>query len=234
MDWFKFGDVDTRNFDIYIFDMNTDNAPAQLVDEITIPGRNGSLFMQNHYFENVEHRYVGVIYQNAAENLKWFRNEIMRNSGYQRLEDSIHNEEFYQARYIGGLDPKITPDRKMVKFVIEFSRKPQRFLKDGEREIILSGAQTFENPTPFPAKPLIRVTGSGTLTLGTKTVTIASNSKPYIYIDSEMMDCYYSSDNCNSLVTFSDDNFPVFESGKSTLSYSGVSNVRVTPRWWAI
>ena len=235
MDWFKFGDVDTRNFDVYIFDLNTDMSPENKVDEIKIPGRNGSLLMENRTYENTEHRYMGVIYQNASENLAWFRNAIMQNSGYQRLEDSIHPEEFYQARYLGGLEVTLTPERSMAKFAIEFSRKPQRFLKNGEKEIEFTSSKTFNNPTPFDARPLIKVYGSGTLNVAGKTVTISSHSRAYVCIDSDMMDCYYSADNMNQYVEFQNDEFPVLPKGESGISASGgISKVIVTPRWWGL
>ena len=235
MDNFVFGDVNTQDFNIYIFDLNTDMSPNSLVDEIEIPGRNGSLLMQNSYFQNVTHRYMGVVYEDAAENLRWFRNEMMKYSGYQRLEDSIHEEEFYEARYVGGLEPTLTPERTMAKFAIEFSRRPQRFLKSGEKEIEFTGSRKFQNPSAMNAKPLIKVYGNGTLSINGKTITVSSHSRPYVCIDAEMMDCYYGAINLNSYVEFQGDTFPEIPAGESTISTSGsISKVIVTPRWWTV
>lgn len=233
MDYFIFGGVDTRTYNVHIFDLNTDSSPVSLDEGIIIPGKNGRLLMLNEYYDNVEHRYMGVIYSNAAVNFPQFRDAILGVSGYQRLTDSIHPDEFYSARYIGGLEAKLTPDRTMVKFVIEFSRKPQRFLLDGETEIQLSGSRTFTNPSTMTANPLIKVTGYGNLTVGGKTVTIANHSRSYVMIDSEMKDCYYSSYNMNRYVTFSNHQFPAFKKGNTSVSYSGnISGVTVKPRWW--
>ncbi len=230
-----FNGVDSREFDVHIFDLNTDTAPVHQIDEVVVPGRNGTLLLQNHRLENVEHRYMGVIYENAEMNLQWFRDAIMKDGGYQRLEDSIHPEEFYTARYLGGLEPTLARGRDMVKFVIEFNRKPQRFLKSGEEQITLSSSgQHIYNPTSFEANPIIRTVGSGTVTLNGVTVTIASNSKTYIDIDSDIMDCYCGADNCNSLVTFSGNKFPTIGSGDTAIGYTGVTSVKVTPRWWTV
>lgn len=235
MDNFIFGGVNTLDYGIHIFDLNSDLSPISLVREIEIPGRNGALLDQNYCFENVEHRYMGVVYENAAESMRWFRNAILQNGGYQRLEDSIHPDEYYEARYLGGLEPTLTPDRTMAKFAIEFRRKPQRFLKSGEKTISISETTTIKNPTHFEAKPLIRVTGYGNLSINGKYTTIQNYSQTYIYIDCEMMDCYYGALNLNRYVQFDGNTFPVLKAGENTISYSGsISGVSIVPRWWMV
>lgn len=91
------------------------------------------------------------------------------------------------------------------------------------------------NPTLFASRPVIRVYGHGTLTVGDVTVTVAQNPYEYIDIDSEMMDCYHGDDNANSYVGFSDGEFPELPAGATTLSYSGsITKVIVTPHWWRL
>lgn len=235
MDYFIFGEIDSRDYNVWLFDLNSDEAPESLMTEIKVPGRNGALLQSNKTFDNMEHRYMGVIYENAASNLEWFRNAMMENLGYMRLGDSIHPEEFYFARYMGGLEPKLSPDRQMVKFAIEFSRKPQRFLVSGEEEITVSSGGTIENPTLFDAQPLITVKGYGALSINGASVTIANYSRSEITIDSEMMDCYFEDYNLNQYVTFSNNRFPVLRKGTNGISYSGnITEVKIVPRWWQI
>mgnify|MGYP003571249103 CR=1 FL=1 len=234
MDYFVFGTVDTRNYNIHIFNMNIDEAPASLAQEITVPGRNGALLVKNNYYENIAHRYMGVVYENAGENLKNFRAAMMEDVGYQRLTDSFHTDEFYQARYVGGLEPTITPDRNMAKFAIEFSRKPQRFLVSGETAVSVSNGSSITNPTRFEARPIIRTRGSGTFSVGGVSVTVDSNSYSYIDIDCEMMDSYCGATNCNQLVHFANYKFPTLKKGSSYISSSGFSSISITPRWWTL
>ena len=235
-DYITFGDVCTLDYDIYIFDLNSDMSPVYELNEVVIPGRNGTLLLSHNRMENVEQRYMGVIYENAEENLRWFRDAIMKNDGYQRLEDSFHPDEFYTARYIGGLEPKLTPERQMVKFAIEFSRKPQRFLKEGEQtETFSATGAKIDNPTSFPARPLIKIVGNGTVTVGGTTITVASHSNPNLVVDSEIMDCYYGATNCNQYVSFSSNDFPTIPGGSSTVNFTGsVTSVEITPRWWTV
>ena len=89
------------------------------------------------------------------------------------------------------------------------------------------------NPTQQTARPLIRVFGYGTLTVGSDVITIASNNYDHIDIDAEIMDCFCGSTNCNSLVSFSTHEFPVLPPGVTTITYSGnITKVQVEPRWW--
>lgn len=234
-DYILFGDVDSRNYNVWVFDLNTDGSPDLDQEEITVQGRHGTLLLPNVRLENVQHRYMGVIYEDAERNLINFRDAIMQYDGYQRLSDSIHIDEYYMARYTGGLDPTLARGRDMIKFAIEFDRMPQRFLLEGERVQTVLNGSTLLNPTFRKARPLIRVYGYGTLGVGSVTVTIAQHSYTYIDIDCDMMDCYYGATNCNSLVTFSGNDFPVLPHGKTGITYSGnITRVDVTPRYWRV
>ena len=246
MDYFVFGDVDTRNFNVKIFPLNIDLAPEVTQQKIAVPGRNGDLLQATRRFENVQHRYTGVIYSeknnlgqvtvSAEEKMRDFRNALLKYVGYARLEDSINTDEFYQAHYAGGLEPELALGRDMVKFVIEFDRKPQRFLKSGELQISIStSSATITNPTLYPSKPLIRIYGNGSVIIGTSTITVSENSRAYVDVDCEMMDCFWVGDNLNGKVSLSGYKFPEIAPGNVSVSKSGsVSSIYITPRWWRV
>lgn len=90
----------------------------------------------------------------------------------------------------------------------------------------------IDNPTLFASKPLIRVYGQGTLYVGNTGVTVGG-SYPYVDIDAELGDCYYGSTNANSVVSFSG-GFPTLEPGANFVTYTGFSDVEITPRWWRL
>lgn len=239
-DYFTFGIISTDAYGISVYDLNTDSSPEDMDEGILIPGRNGRLLLENRFFDNVIHRYMCVIHENktaqngsVVEQLALYRDAILGQQGYQKLTDSIHTDEFYIARYIGGLEAELTPDRKMAKFVIEFSRKPQRFLKTGDEPQTLTNGQILRNPTAMIANPLIKVIGSnGYVYVDSQRINIATNSMSYITIDSEMKDCYYSTSNCNQYVTFSNNEFPKLMNHNPISWGGGVSGVTITPRWW--
>lgn len=98
----------------------------------------------------------------------------------------------------------------------------------------VTGSNTLENPTAFPSKPLIRLYGNGTATVNGQTITV-TNSTVYVDIDCDIMDCYEGSTNRNNDVAFSTYDFPELKVGTNTfLAGTGITGIRVTPRWWRV
>ena len=96
----------------------------------------------------------------------------------------------------------------------------------------VSTPATLNNPTRFPARPLLTVSSAGTLVVNNVTITI---TEAPVTIDCEMMDCYYGATNMNSKVTFSNYEFPELEPGANGFSFSGnLDSVMITPRWWTV
>lgn len=89
------------------------------------------------------------------------------------------------------------------------------------------------NPTLFDAKPLLRVYGTGTLGIASSTITISS-ADVYTDIDCELMDCYKGSANKNAYVSFSSNDFPVLKPGSTGFTFSGITQVDITPRWFSV
>ena len=109
------------------------------------------------------------------------------------------------------------------------------FANTGDISVTVTEPTYFVNPGYFTSKPLIRVYGTGTFTVGDVVVTIAAHTTPYIDIDSELQDCYYESTNMNSYVSFSGNDFPVLKPGSNyVLMGSGITKLEVTPRWWVL
>lgn len=95
------------------------------------------------------------------------------------------------------------------------------------------------NPTEFPSKPLLEVTGVGSFWLGDTQITITGTSGQIIYIDCETGECYKVTGGiispANGLVTLNRLDFPKLASGINNIQLgSGISKVKVTPRWWRL
>lgn len=101
------------------------------------------------------------------------------------------------------------------------------------------GGNTLYNPTPFDSLPLIKVTGTGTLGIGSWIITITGTSGQIIYIDCDIMDAYKITggiiESANNLVSFNKIDYPRLVSGLNNFSVgTGITEVKVTPRWWRV
>lgn len=231
---FIFNGVNSEDFGVWIKGSGAYNAPERRYESIEIPGRNGSLTLDGGAFREIEHTYPAFIYKEFDANITGLRNALLATPGNHRLEDSYHSDEYYLARYMDGLSADVFPLAVAGEFELKFIRDPRRFLKSGDMAVTVTSGEHIDNPTLFPAKPLIRVTGYGTLYVGSQQITIAQHFT-YIDIDCEMMDCYSGTSNANSYVTMQGNDFPTLPPGRTGITYSGnITKVEITPKWWRI
>jgi len=354
-----FDGVKSSDYGVWINGRDTYNAPARRYKEYIVPGRNGTLTIDEGAFDEQEVTYPAFIVDDFNTNVEAFRNELMSRNGYVRMTDSYHPYEYYMAKYMSGLDADVMPWGRAGRFDLKFKRDPRRFLLSGEEpatyptenllpdsyngsttgssiqwreigdgtvaasgqadpgvnntfflvqndslpllpgetykltggrnaslkivvkqyigsvytvrsdegsgitfthvdgatydcyilvgpgvrlayEVIFKPAirinidYTVNNPTLFPSKPLIRVTGSGTVGIGDETITIASGYD-YVDIDSEIQNCYCGNQNANAAVTFSNREFPELQPGLNGVTFgTGIESVQITPRWYRI
>lgn len=233
INYLTYDGVNLRDFGVYISGTEVFNAAPRSVDTVVVPGRSGTLTIDNKRFENVEITYPAFIFNNFNANISGLRNFLLQSAAYRRLEDTYNPDIYMMAKYISGLSVTSTERRLEGEFDLVFDRMPQRFLKSGETAQEFTSSGSIDNPTNFDARPLIRVYGTGTLGVGSETVTITTNPG-YIDIDCEMMDAYYGAVNCNGYITLSSGEFPVLKPEGNGISLSGITKAIITPRWWII
>ena len=234
MNYLIFDGFNTLAVDARIFQKLRRSSPEKVYQKVEVSGRNGAILYDTGRYSDAKLEYGFVIYDNVRESVVALRNALLSRSGYKRLTDSFDYDEYYEAYYNGDMTVQYTEGDTMAKGTLTFVRKPQRFLTSGDKAItITDSSATVRNPTLFDAKPLIRVVGTGTFTVGGNTVTISSNST-YIDIDSERQDCFCGSDNKNGAVSFSTGEFPVLVPGANTITKSGITSLTITPRWWRL
>ena len=237
--------IDNRNsqiyFDIYVYDKKTDNVTHRVYDVAQIPGRSGDILIGGDRFPNVPLVYDCIMCPTSAtlqSRMNLFRNFMSSKKGYFEISDTIHPTEFYQAYLAQDIDMQVSRDRTMAKFELSLMRKPQRWLVTGKDVITLTSSGTVTNSTMFPAYPLLRVYGTGTVRLGGngRSITINENPGSYIDIDCEYMEAYEGSVNRNSKVTFVNNLQPYIAANTVLTIYllDGITKVEVTPRWYNI
>lgn len=234
--YFVFDRKPSSDFGCFLVADSIHESPKRDYKKVSVPGRNGDLLIDNNRYTNVDISYTVIFYDDDIEmNLSSLKAYLLRRKGYCRLEDTYHPDEYYLATYDGNIEPEVIMNGKtMAKVTLKFTRKPQRYFKQGELATTFTQAGTIFNPTNYDARPFIRVWGYGIVNIGNYKMQIAQHDLPYLDIDCERMDCYYKTINCNNVIAVSPA-FPVLEVGKTEVSFSGsITGVEITPRWWTI
>lgn len=188
--------VDSSDFGVFISGEGVFDAPARRGEMISIPGRNGSLFMDEGVFENITVEYpafIGTGYEELFRTkLGDLRSALSSRGNYKRLTDTYHPDEFRLGVFREGLEVDPQHITRAGGFTMKFDCKPQRFLVSGEDVVIFYRNGLITNPTLFESSPLIRVTGDGTVAIGENGEYrfIVSNNPGTIWIDSEIMQAY--------------------------------------------
>lgn len=222
-----------KDYGVFISGEAVFDAPKRDTTSVKVPGRNGELTLDNGRYENITIKYPAFIVRSFKERISELRNFVLSQSGYQRLEDTYHPDEFRLAKWES--DFSVKPDEALLagEFDLKFNCYPQRFLKSGENAIEITSATTIINEQMTTALPLIRAYGTGTFTINGVTVQITSASS-YTDIDCDLQECFKDtlSINCNGNVVLT--TFPELQPGENTISMSGITKLEITPRWWRL
>ena len=173
---FIFDGENSRDYGVYVTDVEVFGAPVRNVEMVTIPGRNGAFALDKGSYENIEVKYKCVMGCKTPADfnagISAFRNMLASRIGYKRLEDEINTDEYRMALYKGGMSVP-TMNKETATFDVVFDCKPQRYMKSGETEITISNGSTLTNPTLYDAHPLISayIDDAATLNIGDKTIT---------------------------------------------------------------
>ena len=210
--------------------------PQRKCERFSVPGRSGDVIAWEDAWENVTQKYS--IYLSAegpglpivaAKVTRWLFAE-----GYLPLEDEYDRDTFRLACFTGPVDLENTLN-VFGRAEISFDCQPQRFLKSGwEFRSVAQGA-ALVNPTGFPARPIIRLHGSGAamLTIGGQTLTLVAHEG--MILDCAEEEAYLPGPPVSNLNTAVSGQYPKLGAGSSTVSWTGgISGVDISPRWYEL
>ena len=210
-------------------------AGQRSVTKATIPGRNGDEVQDDGTYANVVQPYevwfngqpFGGFNAGAARVANW----LLGPKGYQRLEDSYDPETYRMALYTGPMDMTNWMLRR-GRATLEFDCKPERWLKAGQIPVTVTSGDVLYNAWR-EAKPLLHVTGNGTLNIGTKSITISGTSGE-VTIDCDVKDAWQGINNMNDNIEVANRDWPTLPPGETTVTYTGLTSVKIVPRWWRL
>ena len=208
----------------------------QVRDEaVPIPGRSGALHMQDGAYEEQLMMLEGYLpYEQGVvvspiETIKaWL-------SGAGDLTLSDQPDRRYKARIIDAIafTPWVQGFADRI-FSASFWADPLAYEADPE-VIRMLGPRTIENPGTVPAAPLIRIKGSGRVTLTVGDITISlDNLSGTVTIDCDAMSAYLGTDASGTAtaITLDDHAWPVLGLDSTRISWTGsVSQVEIEPNW---
>lgn len=209
--------------------------PEKEYEIISVPGRSGDLSVYKNRFKDLSITFPCFIRENFVENYRNLTEYLNGVTGYQRLETSKEPDYYRKALFLGSVTPKTGSFNHSGKFDITFRCNPQRWLKIGEEWTEYSTGLTMHifNPTNQPAKPLIRMFGTGSITIGEQSFrTSGTDTYEFVEIDCDICDVY-SNNNENLNSKFSGQ-FPVILPGDNQVRFVGSGYIKIQPRWYEI
>lgn len=200
----------------------------------SVEGRNGDLIDLQDAWANYIQPYEvylsgefhGGMQLVAREAVRW-----LMVKGYQRLEDS-YDLGIFRLAYVKSGGSIANTQNSFGRTTIEFNCKPQRFLREGAVERQAPSGTVLLNPTGYIARPRIVVhgAGSGTLTVGGSTMTLADCNG--VTIDCENQDVFRGITNLNSTVSGP---FPLLGEGETEITWKGgITGLTIKPMWFFI
>lgn len=223
-----------EDFGAYVVRHQLDNSPDRVYTDVNIPGRHGKFLRDDKRLSNVTVSYWMLFINHGWDAYCDMKNWLLSEDGYQRIEDTFDPEHYRLGVYRGSTEPVFDRERDLCKCVLKFDCLPQRWIRGGEELRAISSGKLLVNPYLTVAKPLIRVSGIGTLRVSDVVITI--NSQPtagFIDIDCDKEDAFSGSTNCNNYISLGTD-FPELNPGENAVIFNGLTSVHIAPRWWTV
>lgn len=169
---FIFGGIDSHDYGLIVSNDSGFDSPERDVTEVKVPGRNGSLILDNGRFENQRVVYNCVFTEDFTTQANALRAALMSQEGYQRLTDTFRPDVYRMGRIV---EVTAKPGSRYAngQLTITFDCKPQKFLLTGETAVaVVASGSRIENPTAFGARPLLEAWGYGSVYINNAPVTI--------------------------------------------------------------
>ncbi|MBQ3503671.1 MAG: hypothetical protein IJA75_03070 [Oscillospiraceae bacterium] len=234
----------SRDFGLAITGAGTYDAPERDLEFVSIEGRNGDLVFDRGRYKNIIVEYPASICRKFGDYERPLKEWLYGSHDYRRLEDDYSPDTYRLGVFRGPLNFDVLPLARAAELTLRFECKPQRWLKSGEKLIVLENTGVehgafVNNPTPFPALPIIVVNGNGAGTLSwtdenrvERTLEIL-DMEYFLTLDCELMEAFRGSENKNGSIKAPV--FPVIPGGGTRFKTTGgITSLEIVPRWWTL
>lgn len=210
------------------------NRPQRKADIYNVPGRSGNIIVEYDAYENYIQQYEIIAGGDTDGNAETKYVDVaawLYQNGYCQLSDSSEPGYYRMAYFIGPMDVENLMTR-YGRCTVSFSCMPFRYASTAT-DITLTASGTISNTYKFASKPLLQVYGTGSFVFNGVTITIASHTYSYLYIDCDSQQVYYDSSTwLGDKVTIGSD-YPELSPGSNTVTFTDptITKIVVSPRW---
>lgn len=204
-------------------------AAEELIEEISIPGRSGSLHIRNKCFKEtvipVEFNYIG---KEELWNERWRQAKEWLSSVNAELSLGDDSNFFYRiSRVSVGTNERVS--RRIGKFAASFITKDGlSYYKSGNRAIDYT--ELVENPGIF-SQPIYLIKGEGMCTLTVNGKSVTANVGQNLTIDTERMISYRDDGVLQNAAIKGNYEDLYLQEGDNKITVTGGFECKVIPRW---
>lgn len=229
MNSFNFKGISSDNFNIIVNSLPPISKPAMRVEETEIDGVDGIIFEDLGYESYEKKIKITITKNNVDEIIKWL-------NGEGDLVLSNEPNKYYKAKVIEQIDFE-----NLIKYEpVEVTFRVQPFKYEYGEEIVTTLTEditeiSVENLGNCISKPIIKITGSGTINFILNGNSLFNYTFPEeeneVTIDSQKQDAYLG-------ITLKNRNmlgeFPTFEIGENIITWDGnIESIEISSksRW---
>lgn len=227
-DWFEWNGRKCTELGIHVSEQPPITLPAERATFTNVPGRSGSLTTLEG----------DAVYDDMVLSATCFISDptrIAEIAGWLRSSGTVtfanRQGGFYYARIVNQIPfERILRGNPHRSFVVNFRCKPFFYLSKNDTITLTTSGTFVNNPYSIAAEPIMKVYGSGDLTLMVGMTIIQLESVDgSITIDTPLMETYNGQISANIQMT---GDFPLLQPGNNAVSWSGaVTKVEIVPNW---
>lgn len=219
-------DVSNR---IYVMRRPNVPSPEYRFTEKTIPGRDGTILIDEGSIEDIEFE---IEFNFLGKPDEWF--SIFRRAKKWLLQKGERELKFFDDPFFFYVIKKVTIETaervcyEIGRFTAKFVCKGTQFYDSGKEEF--ECANLRENPG-IESHPIYKLSGSGTCTLTVNGATMTANVTDNLIIDTERMIAYKADGTLANTAVKGDYEDLYLQPGENTVSVSSGFTCKIIPNW---
>lgn len=200
-------------------------APEQRVESFEVEGRHGSLTRLGKFKDipfSIEYNILEM--ENIKPQLRKIRGFFHGKKTLKFSDDDVYYK--IKSLKIGQTNNEI---EQYGLFTVDFVCDPFQYAITDTRTVTTTPT-VINNPGTQESEPILKLYGSGdvTITINGKSFSVL-NLADYVIINSELLESYRENVSWNNYMI---GDFPIFEVGENTISWTGtITKIEIDPGW---